>query len=141
MPKESEKLVMVGVFCLSSLASSSFLLLESDGGPEIGVTAFGVVFSGTSLDDGVVKARGVEVLTGSGSLVFNNSENDFFGPINAPNLPPIEPLKATNPSDVVGFSPVGDSDAGAKTDFGPTRAERRSKRGCTDRRSRRCSLK
>ena len=62
-------------------------------------------------------------MAGSGSLVFNNSENDFFGPANALN-PPIEPLKAPNPSDVAGFSTVGDGDdAGAKTDFGPPRAE------------------
>ena len=100
-----------------SLASSSFLLLESEG-----VIAFGVVFSDTSLEDGVEKARGVEVLTGSVSPVFNNSENDFLGPANALN-PPVEPLKAPNPSDVVGFTIVGDGDAGAKTDFGPPRAE------------------
>lgn len=119
---EREEKMDLGVFCLSSLASSSFLLLADDE-PEIGM-AFGVVFSsGRSLKDGVERARGVEGLTGSGSPVFNNSENDFCGPANVPN-PPIEPLKAPNPSDVVGFSTVGDGgDTGAKTDFGPPRAE------------------
>ena len=120
---ESTEKTDLGVFCLSSLASSSFLLLEPDGEPDIGLTAFGVVFSSsTSLEDRVEKAWGVEILTGSESLVFNNSENDFFGPANALN-PPIEPLKAPNPSDVVGFSTVGDGDAGAKTDFDTPRAE------------------
>jgi len=123
---ESAEKTDLGVVCLSSLASSSFLLLESDitdGKPEIEVIAFGVVFSGRSLEDGVEKARGVEGLTGSASPVFNNSENDFFCPANAPN-PPVEPLKAPNPSDVVGFSTVGvGGDTGGKIDFGPPRAE------------------
>ena len=120
---ESTEKTDLGVFCLSSLISSSFLPLECDGEPEVGVTAFGVVFSDTSFEDGVEKARGIEGLAGSESLVFNSSENDFFGPANAPN-PLIEPLKAPNPSDVVGFSTVGDGDdAGAKTDFGPPRTE------------------
>ena len=107
----------LGVCCLSSLASSD----EMVGEPEIGVTAFGVVFSsGRSLEGGIGRAREVEGLTGSESPPFNNSENDFCGLANEPN-PLIEPLKAPNPSD---FDTVGDGgDTGAKADFGPPRTE------------------